>query len=305
MNVVLTVCDKGCERSLPRSGRRGSGQTRKSNQLWSFLNVKRPKQSTKETRLSDSSTSLQVKSPSTCLVERHSNCIAEIQNKIYEYAAEYAHRHWPYIPKPESEREVIVTGYRKGPIIFPYHVCRKIRSEFRPIWLSTNLIPFEAMLSYLRTFFPYYAPKKRSLYPQSSSFAMAETGRLRVWVRRDRIDFRSFMRLLKHKAQYPKHTITCHAITNMESSILRWLEQIINNTNPVWMRWIKTSKVGMVEIVNYGHRYWSEVQTLHISMKYQYAEAWMEAPDTSPEYLEHLERIGLPTGGKTTFRISV
>jgi hypothetical protein len=120
-----------------------------------------------------------------------------------------------------------------------------------------------------------------------------------------RIDFRNFMRLLKHKVQYPNHTITCHAIPTTDASTLQWLEQIINNTNPVWMQWIKGNKMQKVEIGGNSYESWSARKTLHISMKDPYAEAWMMTPNTSPGYLEHLNRLGIPSEGNVSFRVVI
>jgi hypothetical protein len=239
-------------------------------------------------------------------LRERSNHVTEIQNHIYGYVAEYSYRHWSYLSKPASEREV-VTGDRKGYTILPYmaltHTCCKIRSDFRPMWLSTHQIPFEVMPSYLRAFFPRYSPRKRRSARQKSSFAVAKTGRLRVWARVGKINFRNFMRLLRHRVQYLKHTITCHTITSTHSSALQWLEQIINNTNPVLMQWIKANKIQKVEIGGNSYGSWSASKTLHISMKPSYEESWMSTPNTSPEYLENLERLGLPSEGSVSFRV--
>jgi hypothetical protein len=280
---------------------------KKTREIWMSANVRRSNQWPKKMP-SSFLIFPQVERHSTPLFEKKSNHVTEIRNHIYQYAAEYSYRHWPYISKPASEREV-VTGDRKGYTTLPYmaltHTCRKIRLDFRPMWLSAHQIPFEVMLSYLRAFFPCYSPKKRRSAPQNSSFAVAETGRLRVWARMGRIDFRNFMRLLRHRVQYPKHTITCHAITSTDSSALQWLEQIINNTNPVWMQWIRANKMHRVEIGGNSYESWSASKTLHISMKHPYAESWMSTPDTSPGYLEHLERLRLPSEGRVSFRVVI
>jgi hypothetical protein len=150
---------------------------------------------------------------------------------------------------------------------------------------------------------PTLLAKKETVGATKIFFAVAKIGRLRVWARVGKISFRNFMRLLRHRVQYPKHTITCHTITSTHSSALQWLEQIINNTRPVWMQWIKANKIQKVEIGGISYGSWSASKTLHISIKPSYEESWMSTPSTSPGYLDHLERLGIPSGGSVSFRV--
>jgi hypothetical protein len=298
----MTVCDIGCKRSHLQKERRGGEKTRKTRGIW----VSRRCNLWPKKMPSGFLIFPQVKNHSTPLFKKRPNHVTEIQNHIYGYAAEYSYRHWSYLSRPASEREV-VTGDRKGHVTLPYmaltHTCCKIRLDFRPMWLSIHQIPFEVMPSYLRAFFPHYSPRKRRSARPKSSFAVAKTGRLRVWARVGKINFRNFIRLLRHRVQYPKHTIKCHTSTSTDSSALQWLEQIINNTNPVWMQWIKANKIQKVEVGGNSYGSWSASKTLHISIKPSYEESWMSTPNTSPGYLDHLERLGLPSGGSVSFRV--
>jgi hypothetical protein len=163
------------------------------------------------------------------------------------------------------------------------------------MWLSTNKIPFEAMSAYLRAFFPYYSLKKRISEPFGASFATSESGSLRIWVREGRIDFRGFMRLLKLKVQYPGYSIECHALQDTKQTTLRGLERIINNTNPVWVKWIKANMVSLLRVETTECTPWSEVDILRIVLREQYAESWMKQSvqgDISI-YQEYLKGIGL------------
>ncbi|KAF2188589.1 hypothetical protein K469DRAFT_83538 [Zopfia rhizophila CBS 207.26] len=191
----------------------------------------------------------------------------ELQNQIYEYAVEETGKDLLYKTTKDSLRP-------KPPIPFLglTQTCSKIRSEFRGWWMSVHTIPLYHAERYISSFLlpPAKKDKKRAESPK---------GKLAIQVKDQGMKM-DMVRILRLKARIPDYEITfVRGDEEVSAEYLfgdwgwacpgkiRGLNQLIGNTNPKWLRWIRGSLVTQVRI---------DGQDLHIVVKERAAEKWMK-----------------------------
>jgi hypothetical protein len=227
----------------------------------------------------------------------------ELRNHIYGYAAEYAHRCFPPIfPKDKSEPK------RMKPLPLLPHIgltqaSTTMRSEFRPMWLSTHKMPLFALDGYLKVF-----------YPRPSAIASLETmnrhestysrsGSLRVWVRKTDLDLPSvdILQVIKHKLRFPDFSFTVSAAVDVPSETTLAIQDIITNKKARWVRGIKGKKVSQLRL-RWSHRYRHQCLEATIVVKDECAPRWMRVPNNvNAKASDYAEALGL---GATTERVN-
>jgi hypothetical protein len=204
----------------------------------------------------------------------------ELRNRIYEYAAEYAHRCFPPIfPKQKKKRKgtpywplaaldkTIKDDLKVIPFLGLTQSCALIRTEFRPMWLSTNRVPFCALTNYLKVFYPP-TPTDPEARKRFKSFQGQPAGNLRIWVRKTELEDTDILRLLKHRQRFPGLNLQFTAQDTIPNGKLSPLSLLIDNDNPKWTKWIKGSIITQVRLM------WSA--SVRIVIKERYAPDWMK-----------------------------
>jgi hypothetical protein len=221
---------------------------------------------------------------------------AELRNKVYGYAAEYARRCFPPIyreKKPKvgrgrsSSASIDISDPQVPPRLLPYigltQACSLLRTEFRPTWLSTNKIPLCALEGYLKAFLPRPNPKASFEVQKRFKSQFDPSGSLRIWIRKDEIANADITRLVKLANKYSTYTITFHSMPNMSAALLTAMEALVNNKNALWVKYVKNNTISQVR---FG--------TIRIVVKEEYAPSWMKAMgraqvDKQEEYLGRLD----------------
>ncbi|KAF2877455.1 hypothetical protein BDV95DRAFT_644588 [Massariosphaeria phaeospora] len=221
----------------------------------------------------------------------------ELQNRIYEYAAERTPLSWPVIrDRGEQRRRRSSTSYKTSVAlpspVFPFlgftQSCRKVRSEFRACWMDGHKIPLCALESYMRAFFPPLF----KIHKNTVELNFNEAGRLTIWLRKCEFADRNLLRLLKFKARYPNYTITLAHGVDVGDDEVRDLNKLINNQNPKWLKWLRSSAISAVRMEQRGYGQ-SSGDTFRVVLREPSAESWMKNTLTGVEPEDFLPSIGL------------
>jgi hypothetical protein len=215
-------------------------------------------------------------------------------------AAEWCKRCFPVTwPKNKKKSKTLSSVREEDKIIWPpskplpylglTQVCTVIRTEFRPLWLSTHLFPLFVLDGYLGAFFPAPLPKSANedLRKRVEKYH-DPAGTLRLWVTAETMKNADILKLLKFKLRFPAYTITPTSYNSQVSADHASLTTILTNTKPTWIKWIRTNAIKQVRVrINGTDRY-------HIVVKEKYAPPWMRiAPNNRPYRYGLLESLGL------------
>ena len=96
-------------------------------------------------------------------------------------------------------------------------------------------------------------------------------GQLKVWLRHDEFHNRDILRLLKLKLRLPKYTILFEHGADVTAEEAKGLSQLVNNTNPEWVRWLRARIVTQVRTTSGGF-----VPELAVVVRSEYAADWMK-----------------------------
>jgi hypothetical protein len=166
--------------------------------------------------------------------------------------------------------------------------CMQIRAEFRPMWLSTHRLPLNLTDTYFKAFFPTRTPRTLARFKPQTKTVID----LRIWVRKEEIDHCDVTRLFRHKARFPRCTITCQGLPDMKEKTLRELERVMNHSNPVWTEWMSGNRISQVRL----RLARDKTVSLTAVVKEKFAEPWMKVISAKPPkgaLEESLKRFGL------------
>lgn len=229
----------------------------------------------------------------------------ELRNNIYQYAYEDTYSSFPTISfrTEQDSRRRRPSNSKKDLRIIPYlglvQSCVQIRAEFRAWWLSALKIPLCALNRYLSVFLPRPLKKNKTLFEAYGN----ASGTLRIFLRRDELECRDILRLIKYKVQCPNYTIAFKSMFGVSSDQVQGLDQLVNNRHPVWLRWVRANVISQVRIQLNETTY--EPRTVTLVLKERFAPAWMkQAFRQIPE--EYPASIGLDEikGWKLLFRVA-
>lgn len=184
----------------------------------------------------------------------------ELRNRVYEYAVEWAGRCFPHTwPKPKkyalrnppSGNEHGWVAPKPLPFIGLTQTCTLIRTEFRPLWLTTHRFPLHVLNSYFKVFFP---PPLRASQASDQARKRIESynnpaGTLRLYINKDSFSNVDIMPVLKFRVRFPQYTIVpVSADPYVGSGLLLYLRFLINNTNPIWIRNVERHLITQVRL---------------------------------------------------------
>jgi hypothetical protein len=232
------------------------------------------------------------------------NSSAELQNQIYEYAAEITARFWPVIrnrdrEKSEEQRKRRRMSKSKSkssssnsssynsdvenipplrpqptfPFIGLTQVCSKIRVDFRGWWMEGHRIPLCELERYLSVFHPRSSLKNRHRFKACVNTA----GRLKVWLRKTEFHNRDILQLLKLKLKLPDYTILFEHGPDVKPEEARGLSDLVNNKTPEWLRWLRGRIVTQVRTTRGSVRNSAgeQVHVLAVVVRAEHAPNWM------------------------------
>ncbi|KAF1913200.1 hypothetical protein BDU57DRAFT_581743 [Ampelomyces quisqualis] len=199
----------------------------------------------------------------------------ELRNRIYEYAAEYAYRCFPpiFARKKNIKPRRAPTEHTalRLPHIGLTQANSQMRSEFRPMWLSTHKIPLAAMESYLKAFFP---PAKSKASPEARerlNGQFSTSNALRVWIRKSEINDVDITKLIRHALRFPDASITFHALSDGEPEILASLQDLLSNKTDRWINGLRGKKIKQVRL----HFIPGRSPCLEVQVNDRFATKWM------------------------------
>ncbi|KAH3915392.1 hypothetical protein HBH56_073570 [Parastagonospora nodorum] len=241
-----------------------------------------------------------VKDPREDGVFRLMDLPGELRNQIYGYAVEFAHRCFPPIfPKDKSEPK------SKKPLL-PHigltQASSKMRSEFRPAWLSTHKIPLFALDGYLKAFYPRTGPGASDEVKKRLESTYSRSGLLRVWVRKPDLDLPcvDILQLIKHTLRFPDFSITVSAAIDVPPETLSAIQAVLSNKAARWVSGIKGNKVSQLRL-RWSYRGPNPCLEVTVVVKDEYAPRWMRAPnDANWKSSDYAEALGL---GRATDRV--
>jgi hypothetical protein len=177
-------------------------------------------------------------------------------------------------------------------------VCSLIRTEFRPLWLSTHRVPLFALEGYFKAYFPVLRGSLRlskDIQKRIKSY-FSDAGTLRIWIRMNCLRHADILFLLKFRLRFPAYTITFDpGHPAIQSHTINSLNTLMNNANPTWVKHIKQNRITQVRLA-FGH-YPNQTFELvmRIVVKEMYAPSWMMATCArQPSAIEEYERqLGL------------
>jgi hypothetical protein len=219
------------------------------------------------------------------------NSDSELRNRIYEMAAEYSMRCFPHTwPKNRKTRhsarrssadedndEIIWPPPKPLPYLGLTQACTIIRTEFRPLWLSTHRFPLSVLDGYFRAFFPapLRSSKNEELRKRIEKYH-DPAGTLRLWISKDTVKAADILKLLKFKLRFPAYTFTPISSHPQVDEDTASLSKLLNNKTPKWNQWIKSNAIKQVRIgVHKG--YFLRV-SCYIVVKEPWAAPWMKSP---------------------------
>ncbi|KAF2662434.1 hypothetical protein K491DRAFT_178244 [Lophiostoma macrostomum CBS 122681] len=218
----------------------------------------------------------------------------ELQNHIYELAAAETRRKWPILHNKLPDRSQRRTRSkpqspppkRTFPFLGFSQTCRKIRSEFRPWWMNGHRLPLSELDDYISVFFRGQLKKGRDR--QDPYFNPA--GMLRVWVRDSELKDIDIMRLVKLKVRLPNYTIIFDHGSDVPGPLIYGLNQLVNNTNAQWLRWLRGNIITQVRIRQNNN---SASHKFYVVVKEKWAKDWMKPALNQAVADGFLDTIGL------------
>jgi hypothetical protein len=178
-------------------------------------------------------------------------------------------------PKDKRQRKYGERNTIPIPFLSLTQTSTLIRSEFRPIWLSTNQIPLFAIPTYLKTFYPHPNPKASIEAHRRLATQFCPSGSLRVWIRFNELENMNMLALIKHCIRFPEFKITLHALHTINPASLASLLSLINNKNERWVQGIRTNKISQVR--SFVNRTTSIRPEIRVVAKERFAPKWMKA----------------------------
>jgi hypothetical protein len=198
------------------------------------------------------------------------------------------------ISSAEEESKIVWPPSKPLPFLGLTQVCTVIRTEFRPLWLSTHRFPLFVLDGYFKAFFPAPLPKSANADLRKRVEKYHDpAGTLRLWISDETMLNADIIKLLKFKIRFPAYTITPTFSQPDMIADLAFLTTIINCTNPRWIKWIQSNTIQQVRV---GH---CRKEGCRFVVKEKYASLWMKAPfhfyshDVNP----FLKSLGLLTEG--------
>ncbi|KAI4930265.1 hypothetical protein J4E85_004891 [Alternaria conjuncta] len=211
----------------------------------------------------------------------------ELRNRIYGMAIEWSFRCFPMThEKPKKSRRgkaiegkaPAITQAKPLPYIGLTQVCSLIRTEFRPLWLSTHLFPLFALEGYFKAFFPVLRGGSRlseDIRKRIKSYSKT-TGTLRLWIRMDCLKHVDVLPLLKFRHRFPDYIITPKAApSNVEKLTMDSFTALMNTDNATWVSYIKQHRVTQVKLQISRYEVRSSNLPMRIVLKEKYALDWM------------------------------
>jgi hypothetical protein len=198
--------------------------------------------------------------------------------------------------KADPEDAAPITQTRPLPYIGLTQVCSIVRTEFRPLWLSTHRFPLFALGGYFKAFFPVLRGSLRlneeTRKRIKSSYDAA--GTLRLWIRRDCMRGVDLLPLLKFRHRFPAYTITLvPAHQDVTMLAINSTTALINNTNATWVKYIRQHQMTQVRLEVDQHPVLPRDFMTRIVIKERYAPGWMGSslkrkPGDVDGYKKHL-----------------
>lgn len=203
-----------------------------------------------------------------------------MQNRIYELATAESRRLWPVLrnnlrdkSQPRRTRSNPTStpppGLRKP--VFPFlgltQTCRKIRSEFRPWWMTVHRIPFCELAKYISVFLR--SPPKKDRDRCKTYFNPA--GTLRVHVRLSELENMDIISLIRLKERLPDYKIIFEHGRDVPDVLAFGLNQIVHHRDPVWRQWIRGKRITQLRC-----RSTSNTHKFHIVVREEWSEPWMK-----------------------------
>jgi hypothetical protein len=235
----------------------------------------------------------------------------ELRNRVYEYAADDSHRTFPHTyakpkkrskslkSKPTPEEEDRRPPLQPLPYIGLTQVCTQIRTEFRPLWLSTHRFPLYVVNDYLKTFFPAPLRLSQTTYEVQKRIAsyIDPSGTLGVFVNKDCLLDTDIRSLLKHRLQFPAFKLELfspHPDIAKPETVAK-ISALIHNENAKWKKYLKRNIITQVCLRQENSRVEEEV---HVVIREEHAPTWMKNTTWPRRVGEgYLESLGLDAVG--------
>ncbi|RYN21771.1 hypothetical protein AA0113_g9927 [Alternaria arborescens] len=212
----------------------------------------------------------------------------ELRNRVYGMAVEWSYRCFPMTyqnPKKSRHRKQNSddkdrrTAVKPLPYIGLTQVCSLIRTEFRPLWLSTHRFPLFVLESYFKAFFPVL---RRSSQMGGKSRKRIESyhdpaGTLRLWVNQDYIRDIDVFPLLRFHLRFPAYTmdIMC-AQLETKAPLTKFFTALINNASLTWVKYIKQQSITQVVLNAEFYTGQPLRAALHVVIKQRQMSDWVE-----------------------------
>ncbi|KAI4623195.1 hypothetical protein J4E83_004587 [Alternaria metachromatica] len=212
------------------------------------------------------------------------------------------------LPGAIEEKAPAITQAKPLPYIGLTQVCSLIRTEFRPLWLSTHQFPLFALDGYFKAFFPVLRGGSRlseDVRKRIKGYSKT-TGTLRLWIRMDCLKRVDVLPLLKFRHRFPEYIITPKAAQpNVEKLTMDSFTALMNTDNATWVSYIKQHRVTQVKLQISRYEVRSSNLPMRIVLKEKYALDWMGSgfvrlPHVVEEYKEFL---GLDPSWGVTFAV--
>ncbi|KAI4697106.1 uncharacterized protein J4E84_000231 [Alternaria hordeiaustralica] len=241
----------------------------------------------------------------------------ELRNRIYGMAIEWSFRSFPRThekPKKSRRRNAVeekaaaITQARPLPYIGLTQVCSLIRTEFRPLWLSTHQFPLFALEGYFKAFFPVLRGGSRlneDVRKRIKSYSKA-TGTLRLWVRMDCLKHVDVLPLLKFRHRFPEYTITPQpAPFNVDTLTIDSFTAFMNTSHATWVRYIKQHRITQIKLQVSRYTVGPSNLPMRIVLKEKDALGWMGSGLISQSHLveEYKRFLGLDPSWGVTFAV--
>jgi hypothetical protein len=152
--------------------------------------------------------------------------------------------------------------------------------------MNGHRLPLSELAEYLCVFFR--PPSKKSKDVHDPYFN--PTGRLRVWVRDSELKDIDIMRLVKLKARLPEYTIIFDHGSDVPGPLIFGLNQLVNNSNPEWLRWIRGNIITQVRLRQNNN---SASHKFYVVVKEKWAKDWMKPALNQSVDEGFLDTIGL------------
>ncbi|KAL6703861.1 hypothetical protein ACN47E_008995 [Coniothyrium glycines] len=240
------------------------------------------------------------------------NLPGELRNRIYDAAAQSSHAFFPHTwpkPKPHHPKRphpnrTMIRPSTNTPLPFIglSQSCTLIRTEFRPLWLSTHRFPLFAVPGYLKAFYPVPRPALPAALRRRMASYTGPAGTLRLYVTRAGLGDVDVLRLLKHKARFPACELRLVGGLGVDAATLAAVQRIVGNENAKWKKWIKGSVVRQVRLR--GEAGLLGEDTVRIVVRQEEAEPWMKDSLRRPVPEEFAKGLGLEgVGWKVEFGV--